>query len=92
MWPEPCGVPAFFVVDDRKRKLEQLMRTTGSTVGDMIKQAIDALYERVQRGEGKSKDRLMDSGFVGCADGPRDLSVSYKDRWETSIRSGHGHR
>ncbi len=78
--------------EDHKRKLEYLMRATDLTVSNIIKQAIDALYERVQRSEGKSRDLLMESGFVGCADGPKDLSVIYKDQLDTSIRSKHGDR
>jgi len=78
--------------DDHQRKLEFLMRATDLTVSGIIKQAIDLLYGRVREMEARSRDTLASSGFVGCGDGPKDLSATYKDQLDTSIRSKRGHR
>ena len=78
--------------EDRKRKLEYLMRVTGLRVSDIIKQAIDALYERSERAGSRPGQLLTGSGFVGCGEGPEDLSASYKDALPVSMRAKHGHR
>ena len=78
--------------EDHKHEWEYLMRTTGSRVSGVIKRSIDALRKRVQGADRRSKDLLMSSGFVGCGDGMKDLSVTYKDQLDTSLRSKHGHR
>ena len=78
--------------EDHKRKLEYLMRVTGLRVSDIVKQAIDALYERAERAGGRPEQLLTKAGFVGCGEGPEDLSVAYKDALQVSIRAKHGHR
>ena len=78
--------------EDHQRKLEYLMRVSGLRVSDIVKQAIDVLYERAKQTGGRPEGLLTRSGFIGCSGGPEDLSVSYKDELEASIRSKHGHR
>lgn len=78
--------------EDHRRKLEYLMRATGSRVSDIIKQAIDVLYERAEQAKGRPERLLTSSGFVGCGEGAEDLSVTYKDELTNSIKAKHGHR
>ncbi len=78
--------------EDHRRKLEYLMRATGSRVSDIIKQAIDALYERAERSRGRPEKLLTSSGFVGCGEASEDLSVQYKDELKKTIPAKHGHR
>ncbi len=78
--------------EDHRRRLEYLMRATGSCVSDNIKQAIDALYERAERSRGRPEKLLTSSGFVGCGEAAEDLSVQYKDELKETILAKHGHR
>ena len=76
--------------EDHKRKLEYLIQVTGLRVSDIVKQAIDALYERTERTRTKTEQLLTRSGFVSCGEGPEDLSMTYKDALHVSIRTKHG--
>ncbi len=78
--------------EDHRRKLEYLMRATGSRVSDIVKQAIDALYERAERSRSRPEKLLTNSGFVGCGEGSEGLSVQYKDALQKTIPARHGHR
>ncbi len=77
--------------EDRRRKLEYLMRATGSRVSDIVKQAIDVLYDRAERSRGRPEKLLTRSGFVGCGEASVDLSVQYKDELKETIPAKHGH-
>ncbi len=68
------------------------MRSSGSRVSDILKQAIDVLYDRTQKSEGHSDKLFKRAGFVGCGDGPEDLSLRYKEELEKTVATKHGHR
>lgn len=78
--------------EDHRRKLEYLMRATGSRVSDIIKQAIDVLYDRAEQSGGHPGKLLIRSGFVGCGKGPEDLSGQYKEELKRTVAAKHGHR
>ncbi len=78
--------------EDHRRRLEYLMRATGSRVSDIVKQAIDALYERAERSRGRPEKLLTSSEFVGCGEAAEDLSVQYKDELKEMIPAKQGHR
>ncbi len=77
--------------EDHRRRLEYLMRATGSRVSGIVKQAIDALYERAERSRGHPEKLLTSSGFVGCGESSEDLSVQYKDELKEMIPAKQGH-
>ena len=64
--------------EDRKRKLEYLMRVTGLRVSDIIKQAIDALYERSERTGSRPGQLSFD--MIQTTSEQRDTSVSGRSR------------
>jgi hypothetical protein len=68
------------------------MRATGPRVSDIVKQAIDVLYERTERSRGRPEKLLTSSGFVGCGEASEDLPVRYKDELKKTIPAKHGHR
>ena len=70
----------------------QVTPRAGSCVSNIIKQAIDALYERAERSRGRPEKLLTSSGFVGCGEAAEDLSVQYKDELKETIPAKHGHR
>lgn len=77
--------------EDHRRKLEYLMRVTGFRVSDIVKQAIDMLYAHEEQAKGRPGKLLMNSGFIGCGEGPVDLSVAYKDELKASMLAKHDH-
>jgi len=66
--------------EELARKLDELGRLTGKSASDILKLALDAYYARVRGASRHAKQALLAAGFVGCAAGDPDLSVSYKDR------------
>lgn len=78
--------------ESRASKLDFLKRITGLSVSEIVKRGIDALYDEEQRRAADARRILADVGFVGCASGPEDLSVRYKDELRESLEEKHGHR
>jgi len=78
--------------DDQSRKLEYLMRSTGARVSDIVKQAIEVLYEREEQTRGRPEKLLSSCGFVGCGEGPEEFSETYKDALKESMLAKHDHR
>ena len=63
----------------RERKLRAIAKETGQGVSEVVRVAIDVYYERITTSATRSLALLERSGFVGCADGPPDLSETYKE-------------
>ena len=62
-----------------EEKLKQIIRKTGSNMSEVIERAIDVYFaESVQR-KGSGWKALSEVGFIGCAEGPKDLSENYKN-------------
>ena len=78
--------------EDHRRKLEYLMRATGSRVSDILKQAIDVLYARAEQSESLPEKLLTQARFVGCGEGPEDLSSQYKEELKKTVAAKHGDR
>lgn len=77
--------------EDHEDRITYLIQATGSTVTDVVKQAIDFYYEAYTR-EHPGGRALLQSGFVGIADGEADLSVNYKALLTDDLGRKHGHR
>ncbi len=78
---------------ERMRKLEQLAKTTGLSISDVIRDAIDLYAETKQTQNGPSAYEIMQRiGFIGCAKGPKDLSTNYKKYLTESLQKKHGYR
>ena len=54
---------------------------TGETVTQIFKELLTAKAEslRAKHKPGSKMQALLQSDFVGCAEGPEDLSVNYKE-------------
>ncbi len=66
------------------RKVEALRRATKQTTTEVVRVAIERYYEQVGT-EARPYDALARGGFIGCADGPADLSVTYKRELTRSL-------
>lgn len=65
--------------DSLARKLDEIRRHTGQTTTAVLVTAIEQYHERLaQAGASRAADLFEETGFVGCADGPRDLATAYK--------------
>lgn len=76
----------------RSAKLEYLKRTTHLGVSDIVKRGIDLVYEDVQRETRDPFEILTETGFIGSAEGPIDLSGRYKDELHELLAAKHGDR
>lgn len=77
--------------DVRSRRLTYLERATGWSVSKIVRTAIDTYYRHFRQAKADPSSALTESGFIGCADGPSDLSGTYKDELHR-LSSKHGHR
>jgi hypothetical protein len=80
-------------LDERSEKnLEFIKEVTGENITWIIK---DLLEERARQLRQKNKPgskfkALLESDFVGCAEGPEDLSVNYKEYIYQGLKEKHG--
>lgn len=76
--------------DDRVEKLKQLQSLTQLSASEIVKRAIDLLYQQ-QAGRPREKlNALLSSDFVGCAEGPEDLATRYKHYLTRDLENKHG--
>lgn len=66
-------------------KLEYLKRRTKLGVTEVVKRSIECYYDAVRREASDAQSILEQSGFVGCAEGDRDLSADYKQLLAESL-------
>lgn len=66
------------------KKMATLRRVTGQTTTDIVRVAIERYYASVER-EARPYALLEEGGLIGCADGPSDLSIAYKDALVRSL-------
>jgi hypothetical protein len=73
-------------------KLEYLRRTTRMGVSDIVKRGIDLVYEDVQKETRDPFEVLTETGFIGSAEGPIDLSERYREELRELLAAKHGDR
>lgn len=64
--------------DEDVLKLEALKQLDHHTTTEIVKEAIDVLYRQKLIHPNGSIRALLESDFVGCAEGPEDGSQTYK--------------
>jgi hypothetical protein len=77
--------------DDTSRKLAYVERETGWSISEIVRRAIDAYYSSFRTVRADPAGALRKSGFIGCASGPADLSVTYKEELQR-LSDKHGDR
>lgn len=75
---------------DQAEKLKQLQSLTRLSVSEIVKRAIDLLHRQQMRQAGENIADLLSSGFIGCAEGPADLSANYMRYLTQSLEDKHG--
>jgi nucleoid-associated protein YejK len=80
-------------LDEQSEKdLQFIQEQTGETVTQIIKELLADRANKIrQKQQPRSKMKaLLESDFVGCAEGPEDLSVNYKDYLYQGLKEKHG--
>jgi hypothetical protein len=68
------------------KKLAYLRAKHGETTSAVLKRAIEAYYQQQAEASASPLEALAQSGFVGCAEGPPDLSVRVKRDLTKALR------
>lgn len=72
---------------DVATKIAYLERRLDKSTTEVVLESIEHFYAAVVREQGAAAQRLAEAGFVGCAKGPADLSVTYKRDLEKSMKA-----
>ena len=75
--------------DSYEQKLRAIQRATDLNTTEIIKQALDLLYEKTAL-SGKEKNQKLLEMLAGTAEGPEDLSVNYKEYLYQGWKEKHG--
>ncbi len=77
--------------DVSSRELSYLERETGWSISEIVRNAIRSYSAQFKRVKADPENALKRSGFIGCAEGPSDLSQTYKDELHL-VSEKHGYR
>lgn len=69
------------------KKLAYLKARSGETTSTILKKAIEAYFEQQAESSASPLQLLDESGFVGCAEGPANLSVNVKRELTRALKS-----
>ena len=75
--------------EEHSQKLAQLRKLDDLSVSDVVKQAIDLMYDQRTTEPKKKLRALLASNFIGCAQGPEDLSQNYKTYLARDLKEKH---
>ena len=78
--------------DARTAKLRQLQSSLRINASEVVKLALDLLHKEQCEGMGAKTKALLASDFVGCAEGPENLSSRYKQQLTQALEDKHGPR
>ncbi|MGF1613495.1 MAG: ribbon-helix-helix protein, CopG family [Gammaproteobacteria bacterium] len=77
--------------DEHAGKLSYLMKATESSVSEVVKRAIDLYYSELQSQQVKPVNIWKRSGFIGCCEGPDEISARYKEAFREIAAAKHDH-
>ena len=78
--------------EQSEQNLEYIKQATGESVTQIIKDLLDKRAKELKQNSkaGSKFKALLESDFVGCAEGSEDLSVNYKDYLYQGLKEKHG--
>lgn len=68
------------------RKVSEVRRRTGKSVSEIVTQSLERFCDAELKQHPPAYEIMSASGFIGCAEGPGDLSATYKERLGSSWR------
>jgi predicted transcriptional regulator len=67
------------ITDKVDKKLQEIVRSTGSNMSQVIMAAIEAYHAQELSNQNFTPYELaIESGIIGCAEGSKNLSTNYK--------------
>lgn len=78
--------------DTTSRKLSYLQKLTGWGVSEIVRKALETYYRHFKNTQAQSAKLLAESGFIGCGEGPENLSETYKQHLVDDMGRKHDHR
>lgn len=75
--------------DSYEQKIKVIQQRTQLNTTDVIKQAIDLMYEKAEL-SAKEKNQKLIEMLAGTAKGPEDLSINYKKYLDQDWKEKHG--
>jgi hypothetical protein len=75
--------------DSYEKKLLAIQQATALSTSEIVKQALDLLYEKTTL-IGSQKNQKLIEMLAGTAEGPEDLSVNYKEYLYQGWKEKHG--
>ena len=75
--------------DSYEQKIKVIQQRTHLNTTDVIKQAIDLMYEKAEL-SAKEKNQKLIEMLAGSAKGPEDLSTTYKVYLDQGWEEKHG--
>ena len=77
----------------RMVKLEQLAKSMGLSISDVIRDAIDHYANAHPSANAPTAYKIAQRvGLIGCGSGPADLAVNAKQYFAKGLQKKHGHR
>ena len=78
--------------ENYEQKLKSIQQITHLNTTEIIKQALDLLYDKTEKTKltGKEKNQKLIQMLAGIAEGPEDLSENYKDYLHQGWKEKHG--
>jgi len=75
--------------DSYEKKLLAIQQATALSTSEIVKQALDLLYEKTTL-SGRQKNQKLIEMLAGTAEGLEDLSVNYKEYLYQGWKEKHG--
>ena len=75
--------------ESRAGKLEDLKRSTGLSVSEIVGRGIDGLYDQLQRGGADALEILERTRFIGSSEGPGELSERNEEALTEALERQH---
>ena len=72
--------------DDLARRVDLVRRRKRRSVSQIVQESLSRYCDEELGPAGEPLAILRSAGFIGCADGPADLSSDYKRELERSLR------
>ena len=74
-----------------QEQLDYLRTTTRQSVTEIVRQGLSLYYQQIKSQSEGGTRRLLESDFIGCCEGPEDLSSDYKRYLQQGTAEKHGH-
>jgi ribbon-helix-helix protein len=75
--------------ENYEQKLKAIQQKTHLNTTEIIKQALDLMYEKTELSGWEKNQKLIEL-LAGIGEGPEDLSVNYKEYLFEGLKEKHG--